>query len=610
MPAKKSDEYKWLLSTFNSAKWQKIGTERRAGVCVPLFSVHSRKSAGIGEIPDLKLLIDWCCSAGLSVLQLLPLNDTGFDFSPYNAVSTFALDPMFLRLGDIKDAELRKYRSAISKLKREFPAGSERVDYGIKSSKMELLRKIYDSAGTGSESFGKFVSGNIHWLKYYALFKVLTSLNGGKEWMNWDIPYKYLSPANLIRLSELHKNEIEFHYWAQWQLYEQFRNVREYARKKGILILGDLPFLVSRNSADVWAYKNYFKLGLSSGAPPDMYFAKGQKWGMPPYDWGHISADNYGYLRARLKYAENFYDMYRIDHFVGLFRVWTMNSADAESEDQEGAFDPADESVWDIHGREIIRVMCESSGMLPCAEDLGTVPDCSPPALKDFGITGMNVQRWEKSGNGFGSFLPADEYRENSNAVISTHDSSSFPEWYETEAGTVDAISFSSLCKAKGIGEESVAILVEKLFEPAGSSNRLRWRKEVSNVYLLMQAFGKPFDEIADIAGLYLSSFNEKNIFADYISASSASGKATVSLIKKNLKKIFSSNSIFSIQLLSEYLFTDGKTLRSMKYHRINSPGTISAHNWSSVIPLSLEEILESGVSDTIRQIAQSSGRR
>ncbi|MBX7043313.1 MAG: 4-alpha-glucanotransferase [Ignavibacteria bacterium] len=605
-----SEGYKWLLNTFNSAKWQKIGTERRAGVCVPLFSVHSHKSSGIGEIPDLKLLIDWCGSAGLSVLQLLPLNDTGFDFSPYNAVSTFAIDPMYIRLGNIKDAELRKYRSAISKLKREFPAGKERVDYGIKSSKMELLRKIYDSAGTGSDSFRNYVSANIHWLKYYALFKVLTSLNSGKEWMDWDIAYKYLSPANLLRLSEIHKREIEFHYWVQWQLFEQLQTVREYARRKNVFIMGDLPFLVSRNSADVWAYKNYFKLGLSSGAPPDMYFAKGQKWGMPPYDWGHISADNYGYIRARLRYAENFYDMYRIDHFVGLFRVWTMNASNNESGEPEGAFDPPDESVWDIHGREIIRIMCESSGMLPCAEDLGTVPDCSPPALRDFGITGMNVQRWEKSGNGFGSFLPADEYRENSIAVISTHDSSSFPEWYEKEAGTVDATAFSSLCRAKGYGKESIEVLTEMLFEPAENSDRLQWRKEISNVFVLMQAFGKPFDEISDVAGLYLLSYNEKKAFADYIGASSASGKVTVSLIKKNLKKIFSANSIFSIQLLSEYLFTDSKIVRSMKYHRINSPGTISSLNWSSVIPLSLEQIIESGVSATVRQIALSSGRR
>lgn len=133
----------------------------------------------------------------------------------------------------------------------------------------------------------EFKETNMHWLRYYALFRVIADINKGKEWMEWDVMDKYLSPSNIQKITETKSDELEFCYWIQWQLFEQLSDVSAYAKKKGVVIMGDLPFLVSRNSADVWAYKNYFKLHLSSGAPPDMYFAKGQKWGMPPYDWGN-----------------------------------------------------------------------------------------------------------------------------------------------------------------------------------------------------------------------------------------------------------------------------------------------------------------------------------
>ena len=162
--------------------------------------------------------------------------------------------------------------------------------------------------------------------------------------------------------------------------------------------MGDIPFLVSKNSADVWAYKNYFKLDLSSGAPPDMYFSNGQRWGMPPYNWTNIAADNYAYIRHRLNYAQNFYNMFRIDHFVGLFRIWTIeNKTPEEYGGMAGHFDPENENEWEHHGRTILSEMNQSTDMLPCAEDLGTVPVCSDKILKEFGVTGISVQRWEKN---------------------------------------------------------------------------------------------------------------------------------------------------------------------------------------------------------------------
>lgn len=603
--------YDWLLDTFTSEKWKRIGIDRRAGVCIPLFSVYSSRSAGIGEFPDLRLAADWCKQSGLSIIQLLPLNDTGQDFSPYNSLSTFAIDPVYLCLSEVKNVNKRRFSSKIGKLKRDFPAAEGRVNYGIKKAKLELLREMFDSVGVDSEEFKAYKESNMHWLRYYALFMTLTGLNGGKGWMQWDLLERYMSPLSMAKLAETHSKELEFHYWVQWQAFEQLRSACNYARKIGVLIMGDLPFLVSKNSADVWAYKNYFKLNLSSGAPPDMYFARGQKWGTPPYDWAHIRADDYNYIRARLRYAESFYDMFRIDHFVGLFRVWTVDAEQpAEKGSENGRFDPPFEELWDAHGREIIKMMCECTTMMPCAEDLGTVPDCSPKALNDFGITGINVQRWEKKTTGFSSFIPAEEYRENSNAVISTHDSSSFPYWYEKEAGTVDRTAFEVLCTAKGISAEEQSRLIGELFLTSdGEENILRWKPAITNVFMLVEIFGMPFEKLQDVGGMYLSSYGEKESFNNYLQHNQKSDKAVVSLIRKNLRKIFEARSIFCIQLISEFLFLDSSLLKKCKYIRYNSPGTVSGQNWSAVIPVSFEELLESGIGKTVRSISESTGR-
>jgi len=607
----KEINYDWLLKTRTGEKWNKLGVQRRAGVCVPLFSVYSDKSMGTGEIPDIRLLIDWCRLAGLSVLQLLPLNELGYDFSPYNSISTFALEPMYLSLSKLVDVELKPFSKAISDLSAKYSPGGDRINPEVKNAKIEMLRKIFYDASRNSLSFLKFKETNMHWLRYYALFRVIADINKGKEWMEWDVMDKYLSPSRIQKITETRSDELEFCYWIQWQLFEQLSDVSAYAKKKGVVIMGDLPFLVSRNSADVWAYKNYFKLHLSSGAPPDMYFAKGQKWGMPPYDWGNIRADHYSYIRSRLKYAENFYDMYRIDHFVGLFRLWTVNAvATLNDESVDGQFDPPHEQLWSEHGREIISIMNECTSMLPCAEDLGTVPDCSDPTLRDFGITGMNVQRWEKKWAGFSTFLPAEDYRENSNAVISTHDSSSFPDWFEREAGTVDKAAFTAICESKGLSSARIEKLTAELFETHNDKeNMLRWKPEISNVYVLLEKFNADYSEIQDVINLYLSSYNERKVFLKYLGHNSNTLSTSPSLVRKNIAKIFETDSIFSIQLLMEYLFLDKKILNKHKYYRINSPGTISGNNWSSVIPCSLNELIKSEINMQVKKIVEESKR-
>lgn len=607
--------YSSLLNSHSSEKWEKTGIKRRAGVALPLFSVYSGQSTGVGEIPDLRFIIDWCCQTGMSVLQLLPLNEVGNDFAPYNSISTFAIEPMYLSIKRLRKADLKPFRKELSSLKKRFPKGGDRVNYEIKKEKLNLLRKIFSTVDLKSiAKYNEFVIRNIHWLKYYSLFKILTGLNDGKNWNEWELKYQYISSLTSQKILGAHSEEVEFQYWIQWQLYEQLITIKKYAKRKNVFIMGDLPFLVSRNSADVWAYKNYFKLNLSSGAPPDMYFSKGQRWGMPPYNWENIGADSYGYLKERLVYAENFFDMFRIDHFVGLFRVWTIDlKTPLELAGFYGIFDPEDEREWENHGRNILEVMNSSTSMLPCAEDLGTVPVCSEKVLKEFGITGINVQRWEKSHSGDFHFAPPENYRINSVATVSTHDSSSLPGWWEYEAGTVDELSFKLSCEKLNVKDHRYLNLLNRLFlnDPA-ETGKLKWKNEVSNVYRLLEILEMNYDEAKEITEIYLSSFGEKNNFRKYIGLDERTELSDpVSLIKKSLEKISSAASVFSIQLIMEYLYLDKNILE--KYsgwnQRINFPGTVDGNNWSMVIPVPLDELKNLKINETISDILKNSDR-
>ena len=608
-------KYNQLLNSGTSVKWQKIGINRKAGVAVPLFSVFSKKSIGVGEIPDLRYIIDWCCQTGMSVLQLLPLNEVGNDFAPYNSISTFALEPMYLSIKRLRKADLKPFTKDLLSLKKRFPKGTGRVDYNIKKEKLKLLRKIFSTVDLSEiEKYQEFVRKNIHWLKYFSLFKILMQLNEGKNWNEWELKYQYISSLTSRKILQEYSSDVEFEYWLQWQLYEQMITIKKYAKRKKVLIMGDLPFLVSRNSADVWAYKNYFKLNLSSGAPPDMYFSKGQRWGMPPYNWENIASDNFGYLTERLLYAENFYDMFRIDHFVGLFRVWTIDlKTPEENAGLYGSFDPDDEHLWERHGKTILQKMDSCTSMLPCAEDLGTVPACSEKVLKDFGITGINVQRWQKSSKGNFNFIPAGEYRINSVAVVSTHDSSSLPAWWKYEAGTVDEISFKMLCEKLNITDDNYLNLLNRLFEKSRyQTGKLIWKKEVSNVYILLEILNMNFDTAGEITDIYLSTFSEKNNFRNYIGMDEKTELSDSALfIKRALEKINSADSIFSIQLIMEYLYLDKDILD--KYsgwdQRINFPGTVDGNNWSMVIPVTLEELKDLKINETIIDILKNSNR-
>ena len=597
----------YFLNSRAADKWRRIGTKRRAGVAVPLYSVYSAESIGIGELTDIKLLAEWCLTAGISIIQLLPLNDVGGDFAPYNSVSSFAIDPMYLTIKDILNADVTPYLHDLDRLKKKYKPHFRRVNYKIKHAKIDLLWEIYKSTKTDDiDAFISYKTRNTYWLNDYALYKVISEENPGAGWQNWEEGLRNRDFQTIDNFQKVNFERIEFHKWMQWQLFEQLKDVKQFLEYRNILLLGDLPFLVSRESADVWAHPAYFMLQLSSGAPPDMYFAMGQKWGMPPYEWNNIANDGFIYVKEKLKYAENFYDMYRIDHFVGLFRVWVSPVDDYSI---PGSYLPKEEYLWEPHGRRIIEEMVNSSKMLPCAEDLGTVPGCSFHVLYEYGIPGIDFQRYYKIQGGF---RPPHEYRLNSAAVCSTHDSSFWVNWWQFEAGTIDEKLFDMSCEKAGIHPGHVKYCKKILFDKKRSNHgRLYWNDDITSPQLVAEILNVPQDSVHGIIYAYTESYGEKEKFLNYLGYEGDINNVSTELVQKCIFAINSSNSILSIQLLQDYLSLDQGLLTKIgKYkYRINTPGSISRNNWSQLLPLSLEELSTLGINTDLKQLLTDTAR-
>jgi len=457
--------------------------------------------------------------------------------------------------------------------------------------------------------FEQFVDDNAYWLKDFALYKAFKDYHEGKAWYEWQDAFKNRSRTGLDEFSKEYGKQIMFHMWVQWQLFKQLQDVRIYAKSKGVFLKGDLPILVSRDSADVWAHPEFFKLEFAAGAPPDMYCAKGQRWGMPTYKWEIIAADNYKYVKEKLKYAEQFYDILRIDHVVGLFRIWSISFHEPqENQGLHGFFDPADESKWKEHGKNLLSVINANTGMLLCAEDLGIIPKSCTDTLKEMGIPGNDVERWVKDWHVRHDFLYPHEYRQLSVAMLSTHDTTNWPAWWKYEAGTVDEALFVRKCAERHIDFNHVK---ERLFNSHLSAHgRLRWLDSVSSVDVLVGILGKRKEEVGDFIDMYLNTFHEKEKLWKLLGLPGLMREACDSLILKQvLKFILESNAILCINLLIDWLYLADIFKGDTYQYRVNTPGTVDFRNWSMTIPISLEQLEEHEVTQEIREMVVSSGR-
>ena len=441
--------------------WKKIGTNRRFGTLIPLSQLRSRRNNGVGDFADLEAFGDFCKTIGCSIIQILPINDMGRGETPYSSLSAFALDPIYIALdrisevtGEDRSKEMEEFltenKERIWNLKIK-----ERIDFdNIRKYKLEVLKIAYNDfikKHTGakdevSKSFEKFKKDQEYWLADYSLFRTLKEKYNWESWETWPTATKDRTKRQLTRMFKQYKEEIDFYSYVQWIAFNQLNKARKKLVEQGIFIKGDLPLLVDYESSDVWKHNDFFNLKVCAGAPPDQYSELGQNWGMPTYNWENMQKDDFNWWRNRLKYAENFYDIFRIDHVVGLFRIWTIPITEefprGKKAGMNGYFDPQDKGkgphklIWLKHGKTLLDMIVESTEMLPIGEDLGTIPYVCRYTLKELGIPGYKVIIWERDWddrkNNF-PIIPVNEYPYVSMSSTTTHDFWTLAGWWETE---------------------------------------------------------------------------------------------------------------------------------------------------------------------------------
>ena len=426
----------FLLKSATASQWEHVGIHSHHGIVLILSSLKREKNLGVGEFTDLIPIIDWCEEVGMDVIQLLPLNESFDDPSPFNAISSCALDPIFLNLEELPFLEEDKVLCDRMKLFEPFRK-KQNVEYHlVKKYKLAWLEQYFQYHFHRVEdefAYQKFVE--IHsWLREYALFRSLLKKYKGSAWEHWPEKEQRFSP-NLIKE---YQREIDFFSFVQYFCTEQLQSVKKYASQKKVFLKGDIPILLNPASCDVWAYPHLFCLKQRAGAPPDLYSPEGQAWGFPLFNWDEMKKNQYSWWKRRLRVAENHYDIYRIDHVVGFFRIWAIPVG---KKPIEGHFIPENRYQWPFKGKELLEVMVKSSKMLPIAEDLGTVPPEVYPILKSLGICGTKFMRWERYWDEDGSFIYPEDYDPISLSTISTHDSETLKQYWKNHP--VDAKIYS-----------------------------------------------------------------------------------------------------------------------------------------------------------------------
>ena len=305
-----------------------------AGTQVPVFSLRTRKSAGIGDFGDLKTMIDFVASTGQKVLQLLPINDTTIthtwtDSYPYSCISVFAIHPQYVDLHALPELKDAKARAEAEKTRAELNA-LDKIDYEkVNDFKINYLRQIFNQEGEKmmkTAEYKAFFQDTELWLVPYAQYSYLRDKNGTADFNQWP-DHQVWDEAERKALADpktaAYKN-VAFFYFVQFVLDRQMQEAHEHAKAKGVILKGDIPIGVNRNGCDVWMEPKYFNLNGQAGAPPDDFSANGQNWGFPTYNWFEMLKDGCQWWNRRFKNMARYFDAYRIDHVLGFFRIWEI----------------------------------------------------------------------------------------------------------------------------------------------------------------------------------------------------------------------------------------------------------------------------------------------
>ncbi len=463
---------------------------KAAGIVVPVFSLRSEGSFGVGDFGDLTMMVDWCAKTRLRVLQVLPINDTTSthtwqDSYPYNSISVYALHPQYMDLRQLPELKDKDLCTHFEELRKELNALPQ-IDYErMMTAKMEYIREVFRQEGTKtkrSKVFKEFVEANKGWLEPYARFCFYRDAYGTATFSQW--------PSKLPKAEQ---KEVDFWYFVQYHLDVQMKKAHQYARSKCVILKGDIPIGVSRDGVDAWVEPRYFNMNGQAGAPPDAFAADGQNWGFPTYNWDEMMKDGCAWWIRRLRKMAEYFDAYRIDHVLGFFRIWEipypeksgllgqfspalgMSKEEIEAygvvgheelflvdhkrndrwhpriavqyqeryqklnEDEKNAFNHLyndyfyrrNEQFWYQEAMKKLPRLTQSTRMLACAEDLGMLPDCVSNVMNELKILTLEIQFMPKDHELRFGKLKHNPYR--SVATISTHDMEPLRMWWDQD---------------------------------------------------------------------------------------------------------------------------------------------------------------------------------
>lgn len=402
---------------------------RRSGLSVPLFSLITTESWGIGEFRDFAALARCAAEARQGLIQILPIMELPLaERSPYSALSSMALDPVYIALPALPDFEAIGGELAFDPRDRNALEGvrqSARVDYtAVRRLKHVWLRRAFDrfvrlelANGTPrARSYQAFVDRERWWLEDYAVFRSLLAREDERAWWDWPDAIKSGRDEILVQARVHPLADQEYRQYLQWVAAEQWAEARRLAWPTRVL--GDVPFMISGNSAEVWRRQDQFHLDATVGAPPDAFAVDGQDWGLPPWRWQTMRENGYEWMRHRARRHHELFDGFRLDHLVGLYRAWIRPLDRA----RPAYFAPADAGEQRELGETLVRIFT-STGAEVIAEDLGTVPDVVRESITALGVPGFKVLRWERAWNEPGEpLLDPATYPELSVATTGTHD--------------------------------------------------------------------------------------------------------------------------------------------------------------------------------------------
>ena len=304
------------------------------GVAIPVFSLRTNSSFGVGEFNDIKLLVDWANEVGLRMIQLLPINDTSAtntwkDSYPYAAISAFALHPIYINLQKVAGKKGVQIIKALNKKQKQLNQLAE-IDYEqVINFKMNALRELFELEKLDflkEEKFKEFFEDNHNWLVPYSAFCFLRDKYGTSDFSKWKThaAYNIEEVERLCNPKSKTFGQIAFHLYVQYQLHLQLKDAADYAHKRGVALKGDIPIGIYRYGCDAWTAPELYNMHLQAGAPPDDFAVKGQNWGFPTYNWKKMEEDHFDWWKQRFHQMSNYFDAFRIDHILGFFRIWSI----------------------------------------------------------------------------------------------------------------------------------------------------------------------------------------------------------------------------------------------------------------------------------------------